>query len=123
VKRHGSALRASRLSRPTDQVDRGAPLAERHDVTYWCADDHDTAVTFAVDADTPTSWDCGRCGGPASPERGSADREIRPMLFPRTPYEFLMMRRTPEDGERLLADALATLRQSRQPRRNTGENV
>jgi hypothetical protein len=29
--------------------------------------------------------------------------------FPRTPYEFLMMRRTPEDGERLLDEALAAL--------------
>ena len=37
----------------------------------------------------------------------------RPRFFPRTPYEFLMMRRTVEDGERILAEALAALHISR----------
>jgi hypothetical protein len=117
VKRRGSAVRASRLARPTDQVDRGAPLAERHDVTYWCAADHHTAVTFSLDAETPSAWDCGRCGGPASPARGTAPIPTRPLWFPRTPYEFLMMRRTPEEGEILLAEALAARQSARLRRR------
>ena len=117
MKRRGTAVRGTRLTKPTDQVDRGAPLFERHSVAYWCADDHHTSVTFSIDAETPAAWTCGQCGGPASLERGTADREVRPMLFPRTPYEFLMMRRTPEDGERLLAEALAGLREKQQRRR------
>ena len=113
MKSRRSGLRASRLARPTDQVDRGAPLAARHDVTYWCADDHDTSVTLSLDADVPEEWDCGRCGGPASTDRGGAERAGRTRWFPRTPYEFLMMRRSPEDGERLLAEALAAMRKGR----------
>jgi hypothetical protein len=109
MKSRRSGLRASRLVAPTDQVDRGAPVAERHIVTFWCARDHQTAVTFAVDAETPPSWVCFRCGGPASPERGTAAPLGPQRWFPRTPYEFLMMRRTPEDGERLLDEALAAL--------------
>jgi len=117
VKRRGAAVRGSRLTKPTDQVDRGAPLAERRSVTYWCADDHGTAVTFAVEAETPAAWDCVRCGGPASPDRGTAGPAAPTRWFPRTPYEFLMMRRTPEEGERLLEEALDALRERRQSRR------
>jgi hypothetical protein len=113
MKSHRSGLRASRLARPTDQVDRGAPLAARRDVTYWCFDDHHTSVTLSVDAEVPSEWACGRCGGPASATRGTAVRAATPLWFPRTPYEFLMMRRSPEDGERLLAEALAALRKDR----------
>lgn len=113
MKSHRSGLRASRLARPTDQVDRGAPLADRHNVTFWCADDHDTMVTLSLDAEVPPSWDCDRCGGPASTDRGTAVRAARTQWFPRTPYEFLMMRRSPEDGERLLAEALAAMRKDR----------
>jgi len=98
---------------PTDQVDRGAPLAERHRVTYWCARDHESVVTFSVDAETPLAWDCTECGNPAAPERGTQVAPERPRWFPRTPYEFLMMRRTPEDGERLLNEALDNLHHRR----------
>ena len=113
MKSHRSGLRASRLARPTDQVDRGAPLAERHDVTYWCADDHETVLTLALEADVPSTWDCDRCSGPASTDRGTALPAGPTRWFPRTPYEFLMMRRSPEDGERILAEALAALRRHR----------
>ena len=113
MKSRRSGLRASRLALPTDQVDRGAPLAERHGVIYWCPRDHHTVVTFSVDADTPAAWDCARCGDPASPDRGTARPLGTPRWFPRTPYEFLMMRRTPEEGERLLNEALAALHQRR----------
>jgi hypothetical protein len=34
-------------------------------------------------------------------------------VFPRTPYEFLMMRRTLAEGEELLADALADVKRRR----------
>jgi hypothetical protein len=64
-------------------------------------------------ADPPPRWDCGTCGSPALQERGQAPRADRPQWFPKTPYEFLMMRRTVEEGEQLLAEALAELRARR----------
>lgn len=107
-------IRGSRLTSTTNQVDRGAPLAERQTAAYWCADDHHTAVTFSADAQVPSEWSCAHCGGPASLDRGTAGASTRPPHFFRTSYEFLMMRRTPEEGELLLAEALAALREARQ---------
>lgn len=109
-----STVRASSPSgTPSTQVDRGAPLAARTRVHYWCMADHATAVTFDAAAEPPEQWECGSCGAPAQRERGTAGRASRQRVFPRTPYEFLMMRRTVEEGEELLADALADVRRRR----------
>ena len=112
-----AAIRASRFVTPSNQVDRGAELAPRRVVDYWCAADHHTSTLFAADADLPAEWPCRACDGAATTARGTAPTHSRAALFPRTPYEFLMMRRTVEDGERLLAEALRVLRQRRRPGR------
>ena len=109
-----AVVRASRFVTPSNQVDRGAELAPRRGVDYWCAADHHTAPLFAADVDPPEEWACKACGGPAAMVRGSARARSRPTVFPRTGYEFLMMRRTVEDGERLLTEALTALRQTRE---------
>lgn len=109
-----SSLRASRPSGvPSGQVDRGAPLAARSRVNYWCNADHLTTLTLDAAAEVPTGWECGTCGSPAQRERGTAPPDVRPRVFPRSPYEFLMMRRTVEEGEELLARALADVRRRR----------
>jgi len=113
-----TVVRASRFVTPSNQVDRGAELAPRRVIDYWCAADHHTSTLFAADAEPPGEWPCGACDGPATTTRGTAPARSRPTVFPRTPYEFLMMRRTVEDGERLLAEALTTLRQRRRPAKN-----
>jgi len=105
-----AVLRASRFVTRSNQVDRGAEPAPRHLVDYWCAADHHSIVPFAAEAEPPAEWACGVCGAPAALERGAAPTSPRPTIFPRTPYEYLMMRRTVEDGERLLEEALAALR-------------
>jgi hypothetical protein len=106
-----SSIRASRISgTPTTEVDRGGDLAPRAQIEYWCADDHVTTPTFASEASPPDQWDCAVCGAPAAQLRGSARPAGRQAAFHRTPYEFLMMRRTEEDGEKLLAEALEKLR-------------
>lgn len=107
------ALRASRLVTASNQTDRGAKLAARQHAEYWCVNDHLTRVPFAADAELPEEWLCYQCGTPAGPERGAPPTTVRQRVFPRTPYEFLMMRRTEADGERLLAEAMADLRRRR----------
>lgn len=107
-------LRANRLASVSNQVDRGAALASRRETQYWCARDHVTKVPFAEDADPPEQWLCYACGAPAGLTRGTPPPAlVRPRVFPRTPHEFLMMRRTEEDGDRLLAEAVAELRRRR----------
>ena len=102
----------------TGEVDRGAPLAGRRTVEYWCHADHRTTATLSDEAEAPDQWQCVRCGAPASQDRGTLGPPTR-TGFHRTPYEFLMMRRTEKDGERLLDEALAELR-NRKPGQKTG---
>jgi hypothetical protein len=114
-----SGLRAGRLAAPSNQVDRGAAPVARRVANYWCAADHLTAPAFAADIEPPAEWSCRICSGPSALQRGKAPQASRPRFFPRTPYEFLMMRRTVEDGERMLADALAAMRAGTYPRRDS----
>jgi hypothetical protein len=111
---HRSSIRAIRVgSSISTEIDRGGAPAARQHIEYWCASDHRTTTLFAEKADVPLSWDCDTCGDPAVQERGAALPAERTATFFRTPYEFLMMRRTPEDGEELLAEALANLARKR----------
>jgi len=107
------SLRAHQLVSPSNQTDRGAKPAPSSWVRYWCSLDHLTLVRFASDAPAPDEWSCKDCGNPAGLKRGHAPAATRPRVFPRTPYEFLMMRRTPEDAERLLDEALEALHHKR----------
>jgi hypothetical protein len=103
-------MRGTHLVEASNQVDRGAALAPRRVSEYWCAADHLTSAAFAVEIEPPVAWPCRVCSGSSSLQRGTAPLQARPRSFRRTPYEFLMMRRTAEDGERLLAEALAAMR-------------
>ena len=114
-------LRGTRLARSTTQVDRGAEPAPRRTVVYWCADDHSTSAVFAADVEVPIEWDCRVCSGPSSRERGTAPAAAPQRFFPRTPYEFLMMRRTVADGERILSEALAAMRKGTYPSKDAAK--
>lgn len=82
-------------------------------VTFWCRVGHTTTVRLAADIDVPQTWQCGRCGAPAGPDPArppppaEADRG-------RTHLECVQMRRTPEEGERALDEALARVRARRE---------
>ncbi len=106
------AIRGSRIgSGPMGEAERGE-AAPRQTVTYYCINDHDTVLQFAIEADLPESWDCPRCGMPAS-----ADAENRPTA-PRTePYKthlaYVKERRSDDEAAELLTEAIATLRAKR----------
>jgi hypothetical protein len=88
--------------------------APRHRISYWCANGHESRPSFAVEADLPEVWDCPRCGFPAG------QNEQRPPDAPRNePYKthlaYVKERRSDADGEAILAEALARLKESREP--------
>lgn len=113
-------MRGNRLTSVSNQVDRGAAPVARRAVDYWCAADHKSSPTFAADVAAPDEWQCQVCGGPSALEHGVAPAASRPRIFPRTPYEFMMMRRTVEDGDRILAEAVAAMRKGDYPHPGAG---
>jgi hypothetical protein len=84
--------------------------APRRRVSFWCANGHETRPAFAVDAVIPDSWDCPRCGFPAG-----QDRENVPGAPHSEPYKthlaYVRERRNDADGDAILEEALARLRE------------
>jgi hypothetical protein len=105
--------------------------AARSRASYTCVTNkHAFSVPFAADADVPDFWPCPKCssdayrlGADPSAVEAVAGPARRPLPGGKTEWEQLMGRRTREEGEKILADALAKLRASRgeqQPRRAHG---
>lgn len=108
----GSAIRGSRVGAgPMGEAERGE-TAPRVYVSYWCAQGHESRPSFADDIEPPEGWDCPRCGLPAG-----QDRECPPAPPRNEPYKthlaYVKERRSTEDGEAILAEALAKLRGKR----------
>ena len=109
-----NAIRGSRVgSGPMGETERG-DAAPRVHVTYWCGNGHQTTPSFSQgdEVEIPEIWDCPRCGLPAGPDKDA------PPAPPKTePYKthlaYVKERRSDEEAEALLAEALATLRARR----------
>ena len=86
--------------------------APRRRVSYWCGNGHHTTPALAHDAEAPDHWDCPRCGAPAG-----LDASAPPALVRHEPYKthlaYVEERRSEEDGEALLSEALEKLRERR----------
>ena len=89
-------------------------VAARVYVSYWCANGHETRPSFSDETviEVPTEWDCPRCGLPAG-----QDKENPPSAPKNEPYKthlaYVKERRTPEEAEELLEQALQKLRERR----------
>jgi len=108
----GNAIRGTRVGAgPMGESERGES-APRRRVVYWCANGHESRPSFAMDAEVPDNWDCPRCGLP-----GGRDQEKPPAPPRNEPYKthlaYVKERRTEEEAEQLLEDALNQLRARR----------
>ena len=108
----GNAIRGSRVGAgPMGEAERGES-APRQTVVYFCAHGHESVITFAVEAQIPSSWDCPRCGLPASLD--SENPPPPPKIEPyKTHLAYVKERRTEEEAATLLAEALDQLRARR----------
>ena len=108
----GNAIRGSRVGAgPMGEAERGE-AAPRQRVIYFCARRHQSEIIFAVDAAIPDSWDCPRCGLPASTD--SDNPPPPPKIEPyKTHLAYVKERRSDEDGAAILEEALLKLRQRR----------
>lgn len=105
----GSAIRGSRVGAgPMGEAERGNS-APRQRVSYWCGNGHETKPSFAMEAAVPESWDCPRCGLPASADSGNPPPPPRTEPY-KTHLAYVKERRTEEEAEQILQEALQQLR-------------
>jgi len=109
-----NAIRGSRVGAgPMGEAERGE-VAPRIHVSYWCANGHETRPSFAQEPDLeiPQEWDCPRCGFPAGLDRDNppAPPRIEPY---KTHLAYVKERRSQQEGEALLEEALRELRRRR----------
>ena len=114
----GNAIRGSRVGAgPMGEAERGE-AAPRQRVIYFCAQRHESHVAFAIEAVVPESWDCPRCGLPAS--RDSENPPPPPRIEPyKTHLAYVKERRSDAEAAEILDEALKLLRD----RRKRGEIV
>jgi hypothetical protein len=93
------------------ESERGETVA-RHRVAYFCANGHETRPSFAMEADEPDTWDCPRCGLPAGQDEGEPPEPPRNEPY-KTHLAYVKERRSDADGESILEEALARLRERR----------
>lgn len=108
----GSAIRGSRVgSGPMGEQDRGFH-ADRIQISYWCANGHEMSPYFLATIDPieiPDQFDCPNCGLPAG--RDQANPPAVAKLEPyKTHLAYVKERRTEEEAQALLEDALHQLR-------------
>lgn len=109
----GNAIRGTRIGAgPSGESERG-DTAPRTDVSYWCANGHQTARSFAVEAEIPDEWECPRCGLPAGQDSGKPPQAQRIEPY-KTHLAYVKERRSDADGEAILAEALERLRKRRE---------
>jgi rubredoxin len=78
-------------------------------VIFYCANGHETRPSFATEAAVPETWDCPRCGLPSGQDKDNppAAPKIEPY---KTHLAYVKERRSDADGEAILNEALAKLR-------------
>ena len=93
------------------EAERGESAA-RQGVTYFCSHGHQAVITFAAEAQVPESWDCPRCGLPASLD--SANPPPAPKIEPyKTHLAYVKERRSHQEAQDILDEALQALRDKR----------
>lgn len=109
------AIRGARVgSGPMGELDHGA-RAERITVSYWDALGNETVRSYAADInpdDIPEQIDSPTTGLPAGRDKNNPPQPEKTEPY-KTHLAYVKERRTPEEGERLLEQALQKLRERR----------
>jgi hypothetical protein len=99
------------------EAERG-DAAPRQAVTFFCSHGHKAVVSFAIEAVPPETWDCPKCGLPASVD--SENPPPAPKIEPyKTHLAYVKERRSDAEAKDILSDAVDLLRR----RRKSGDIV
>ncbi|MBT2587224.1 RNA polymerase-binding protein RbpA [Arthrobacter sp. ISL-95] len=111
----GTRVGITQGSTPRNQSDHGpGKQLPRIRVPYWCAKGHETRLIFLKlpDEQIPSSWDCPKCGAPATRDPGNpAPSRPEDDIF-KSHLDYVKERRSSQDAEVVLAGALDRLRAS-----------
>ena len=112
---NGSSIPGSRIGAgPMGEQDRGYK-AERVVRNYYCINGHVQSPMFAAtvdEAEIPELLDCPNCGLPSG-----QDKDNPPVIAKHEPYKthlaYVKERRTEDEAEQLLEEAVAAVRERR----------
>ncbi|MCL1841513.1 MAG: RNA polymerase-binding protein RbpA [Propionibacteriaceae bacterium] len=103
------ALRGMGLGAKSFEDEEGIEFAARQELGFDCPSGHHFEVTFAIEAELPTEWECPRCGGMGKRSDGTMP-EAKDVKPPRTHWDMLRERRSIPELEELLAERLDVVR-------------
>ncbi|MDO5700326.1 MAG: RNA polymerase-binding protein RbpA [Bowdeniella nasicola] len=109
------SIRGSKIGSAQSHEDVRGPLAERFQVSYFCANGHETTPSFSASADPkdlPEEWACPQCGLPAGRDAATPPEPPKNVPF-KTHLDYVKERRSESECEALLDEALAALRRRR----------
>lgn len=108
----GSVIRGSRVGAgPMGEAERG-DAAPRQRVSYFCYNGHETRPSFAIEAELPETWDCPRCGLPASQDQQNPPLPPKVQVY-KTHLAYVKERRSEDEAQAILSEALQELRDRR----------
>lgn len=108
---NANAIRGSRVGAgPMGEAERG-DAAPRVTISFYCSNGHATTPSFSLDATeaVPELWDCPRCGFPAGQDPDNPPQPSRVEPY-KTHLAYVKERRTDADGQAILDEALAAVR-------------
>ena len=106
------ALRGVGLGAKSFEDEEGIEFAARQTIEFDCTKGHHFDVTFAMEADLPTEWECPRCGANALRSDGTRPEE-KETKHQRTHWDMLRERRSIKELEVLLDERLELLRSTK----------
>lgn len=107
------ALRGVGLGSKSFEDEQGIEFADRNLVGFDCPKGHHFEVTFSVEAELPTEWECKMCGSTAVRSDGvrGEEKATKPV---RTHWDMLRERRSIPELEDILDEQLTKLREGNQ---------
>lgn len=106
-------VRGSRLGSVSNETIEGVTLSPRQTISYICPNEHVSDLIFAAEVEIPELWDCKKCGQSAKREGlkiEAAVVESEPKIV-RTHFDLLLERRSRDELEVILQEALADLKE------------
>jgi len=106
------SLRGSRLGTQSQEKTTGIHYSPRQTVLYTCSKGHNSEMVFSAEAEIPHTWQCKQCPEIAVTDAVPAPTEVVGHVT-KTHLDQLLERRSRDELEEILAEALADLRKRR----------